>query len=132
MLSGDVNLRKSLEIIAPFQGERNTWFGSVAQRVGIPKRRVRSLFYNRQCRLWGDELARIHAALSKAMQNQNIELHQTINANAAARLHQSDIDQIKGEIRGEILEDIRALLLELRGSGDGFSIRGNGAALSRG
>lgn len=132
MQSGEVNLRQSLEIIAPYHGERANWFTSISQRVGIPKRRVKSLFYNRQCRLWGDELALIHNALSKATQTQNIELNKALNINTSSRLRQDDIDQIKGEIRGEILQDIRTLLLELRNSGDGFSVRHHGPALSRG
>lgn len=65
MQAGDVSIRETLQAIVPFSRDdsRETWFYRVAHRVGIPKSRVKSLFYNRQCRLWGDELVRITGAV---------------------------------------------------------------------
>lgn len=64
MLAGDTTIRSVLQSIVPFTGDsREAWFFRVSQATGIRKTRVKSLFYNRQCRLWGDELARIHGAI---------------------------------------------------------------------
>lgn len=131
MQAGDVLLRQSFEAIAPFQGERSTWFVSVAQRVGIPKRRIKSLFYNPQCRLWGNEQALINKALKHAVQTQEIRMHDAINAHAAATQRRAEIDQIKEEIRGDILQDIRALLLELHGAGSRVGIQRRGERTRR-
>lgn len=64
MQAGDPSIRSTLQSIVPFTGDsREAWFFRVSQATGIRKTRVKSLFYNRQCRLWGDELARIHGAV---------------------------------------------------------------------
>lgn len=126
MQSGDVHLRRSLETVVPMHGSRSAWFVSVGQRIGLPAARVKSLFYNRHCRLWGDELARITSAMTKAQQNKNENLLQALNAHADRYVLGEKIDAIKGEIRRDILEDIRTLLLELHRSGSGMAIRNHG------
>ncbi|MDB5490337.1 MAG: hypothetical protein JWO78_186 [Micavibrio sp.] len=65
MQAGDVSMRNTLQAIVPFSKDdsREAWFFRVALRTGIRKSRVKSLFYNRQCRLWGEELTRITGAL---------------------------------------------------------------------
>ena len=117
MQSGDVHLRQSLESLTPVQGSRSAWFIAVGQRVGIPARRVKSLFYNRGCRLWGDELARITSAIAKAEQQKAEELQRALNAHADRRVMGEQLEAIKGELRREIVEDIGAMLLELLNSG---------------
>lgn len=119
MQSGDVYLRRSLEVVAPMQGARSAWFVTVGHRLGLPARRVKSLFYNRNCRLWGDELARITAALAKADQQKAEQIQQALNANTMRRADAEKLEAIKGEIKREILEDIRTLLLELNAAGAG-------------
>lgn len=123
MQSGDVYLRRSLEALAPVQGSRSAWFVAVGHRLGIPARRVKSLFYNRHCRLWGDELARITSAITKAQQKRNENLLQAMNAHADRCVLGDHIDAIKGEIRRDILEDIRALLLEFSHPAGGVAVR---------
>lgn len=128
MHSGDVTLRQALERIEPYNGNRSAWFSRVSRRVGIPPTRVKSLFYNPQCRLWSNELSSIYATLSE------IALNPTIRQNAAmnAYARQAEHSRIKGEIRHEILEDIRTLLLELRSADAGMAVRRAGESMSRG
>ena len=123
MQPGDVTMRQTLEAIAPREGKRDAWFVAVGQRVGMPARRVRSLFYNRHCRLWGDELARITSAVNKANHKKNENLLHALNAHADRCVWRKHIEEIKGEITRDVLQDIRTLLLELHHSGGGMAIR---------
>lgn len=123
MRSGDVLLRQSLEYLVPFNGDRPAWFGNVSQRVGLPRRRVKSLFYNPGCRIWGDEQQAINSALSRAKKSQNQKLEDALRANAQTAARQDELEQLKKELKIELLEDLRALLLELRGPAAGDSIR---------
>ena len=69
MQAGDPTIRNTFQSIVPFTGDsREAWFFRVSQKTGIRKSRVKSLFYNRQCRLWGDELARISGAIQSQHQ----------------------------------------------------------------
>lgn len=73
----------------------------------------------------------LYGALSKAVKSQNIEMLDALNANAETRARIGELDKIKKEIRGEIMEDIRTLLLELLGSGDGVPVRVDSKAVRR-
>jgi hypothetical protein len=128
MLSGNVTLRQALERIEPYDGNRLAWFSRLSRRVGIPPTRLKSLFYNPQCRLWSNELSSIYATLSELAFNPVNRQNAAIDA--AAR--QAEHSRIKGEIRHEILQDIRAMLLELRGADAGMAVRSSGESLPRG
>lgn len=69
MRAGEISIRQTLQTIVPYHGDRESWLFSVSQRTGLPKKRVRSLFYNRQCRLWAEELTSIQRAASAHYQS---------------------------------------------------------------
>lgn len=101
MIAGDVSFRNVLQNVVPYDrsNSREAWFFSVSQRTGIAKKRVKSIFYNRQCRVWADELARIQRAQAAKLQTLNTEF-------TALRAAQ-------GETAHETLGEIRSLLASI-------------------
>lgn len=131
MSPGDVSIRRAFDQIVPppHWGDREGWFFNLSRQTGLPMARLKSLFYDRRCRMWGSEATRIKSALSRVAQSQNHELSEAIDRNAETRQVHAELDRLKGELKLELLEDIRALLLELHGSGAGVPVRAAGKAI---
>lgn len=90
--AGEVSMRNTLHGIVPFTGDsREAWFYRIAQTTGIPKRRVRSLFYKRNCRVWAEEWARIQSAQRQKTEKLKIQ---------------------QGELQNEAIDQLRQLLSE--------------------
>ncbi|NQZ15113.1 MAG: hypothetical protein HRT94_09875 [Alphaproteobacteria bacterium] len=126
MHSGDVDLRKIFEEIVPYDhkdSSRRLWFFELSRKIeDVSADRLKSLFYDNRCRVWGNEAVSIYEAHIRAKQSQ---IQNMLEANARRESVHAEVRQLKEEVKSELLEDIRTLLLEFKSDDHGAAILNN-------
>ena len=120
MQAGDIDLRKKFYQIQspPEWGEKEGWFHAISRATGISKSRVKSLYKDRRCRLWGSEAIRIERALLQVEQAQQQAIEKITKSHGETLGSQQQLNRVKEDIKRELFEDLRTLFVEWKHSAD--------------